>query len=201
MGFSAKASDYDFTIHDANGVVGVKDGVEHIIKKDDWDRENPHIEHRDSGCTECRFVQDKETIFIYLVSRDIKDKVTNKPLLVGKFTMTGWTGHYGFYLFRCESCSHVSVDRLHGYTDFGLMYLRCDFCQKILPIEVTNEREIYETEGVYIPKPTREERLQDLNNVIARVEQKGIKVIVASSENRHKPKIGFLKLLRKRFNF
>ena len=48
-------------------------------------------------CSDCTFVQDKETLFILLVSRDLKEKATNKPLFFGKFTMTGWVGHSGLF--------------------------------------------------------------------------------------------------------
>ena len=93
MALSAKASDYDYTIHDANGVAGVKDGKQYPISKEDWERENPHREHRDSVCTECNFVRDKETLLTFLVPREQKEQATSKPLFVGNFTMPGWTGH------------------------------------------------------------------------------------------------------------
>lgn len=46
MDLSAKASDYDYTVRDADGIVGVKDGVKYPISKEDWGRENPS--HRTS---------------------------------------------------------------------------------------------------------------------------------------------------------
>lgn len=135
-------------------------------------------EHKDSGCAECNFVQDKETLFIFLVPRELKEKATSKPLFFGKFTMTGWTGHCGFYLFRCKSCSHVSIDYPHGYTDYGLMFLSCDNCRAKLPLEVIEEKGIYERENAHIPKAAREERIKDLEDMMADVEKKGIKIIV-----------------------
>lgn len=129
-------------------------------------------------CNDCTFVQDKNTLFIFLVPRDLKDKAINKPLFFGKFTMTGWTGHSGFYLFRCDLCGQVSVDYPHGYVDFGLIFLRCDHCREIFPLEVTEERAVYERENIHIPKPTRKERVQDLNNMTIDSEGKGVRVIL-----------------------
>lgn len=95
--------------------------------------------------------------------------------------MSGWTGHSGFYLFRCESCGEVCIDYPHGYTDFGLMFLRCDHCRETLTLEVTEERSVYEREKVFIPKETRDERIRDLNEVLAGVEDKGVRVIIPES--------------------
>lgn len=152
-------------------------------------------------CSDCTFVQDKETLFIFLVPRDLKEKATNRPLFFGKFTMTGWIGHSGFYLFRCESCKQVSIDYPHGYTDHGLMFLRCDGCKENFPLEVIKERTIYERENVHIPKPTREERMQELEDMIAGIEAKGIRVIRLSSRDKDRPKIGYFQFLRGYFDF
>ena len=201
MALGAKASNYDYAIHDVNGVVGVKDNVKYPISKEDWKRENPHREHKDRGCTECTFVQDARTLLTFMVSREQKEKATSKPLFVGSFTMLGWTGHSGFYFFRCKKCESVSVDYPHGYTDFGLMFLCCVHCLEKLPFEVTEERAIYEREGVLIPKSTREERMMDFNEAMTSVvKDKDIMVVVASSKNENRPKVGFLKFLREYFD-
>lgn len=142
------------------------------------------MEHKDSGCTECNFVQDRETLFVFLVPRELKEEAIFKPMFFGKFNLPGWTGHNSFYLFRCKSCGHVSIDYPHGYTDYGLMFLSCDSCRATLPLEVSEEKDIYEREGGYIPKPTREERVQELNSAIAGVEEKGIRVIISGSNDR-----------------
>lgn len=154
--------------------------------------------HECSGCT---FVQDKETLFIFLVPRDLKEKATNKPLFFGKFTMMGWIGHSGFYLFRCELCNQVSIDYPHGYTDYGLIFLCCDYCKEKLPLEVTEELEIYKRENVHIPKLTREERERELEDMVADIEAKGIRVIRPSSGNKGRPKIGYFQFLRGYFDF
>jgi hypothetical protein len=153
----ASVNDFDYTILDQNGRRGVKGGKEFPISEAEWQRAHP--EHKNSGCKECSFVQDKETLLLWVISRETKEKATTKPFFVGKFTMPDWIGHSGFYLFKCQSCGHVSVDYPHGYTHCGLMFLRCDNCKKQFPLEVTEEKAIYEREHVYIPKPTIEKRV------------------------------------------
>jgi hypothetical protein len=169
--------DYDYTIIDTKGRRGVKDGKEFPITEEEWQKAHP--EHRTTGCTECTFVQDIESLFIYLVPRELKEKAVKKPLFLGKFTMIGWNGHSGFYLFKCKSCGQVYVDYPHGYTDFGLMFLRCEHCQAKISLEVTEEKALYERERVFIPKPTREERIRDLNEALARATKgRNVRVVV-----------------------
>ncbi len=151
MTFSAKANDCDYTIHDAQGVTVVKDGVKHIISKEDWDRENPHIEHRNSGCNECNFVQDKETLFTFIVPREAKQRATEEPKDCGVFTMTGWVGHSNFYLFRCAECDSVMVDYPHGYHG-QYWYLRCSDCGSSLDLSSSKFRSIYEDNNGFVPK-------------------------------------------------
>lgn len=152
-------------------------------------------------CSDCTFVRDKETLFIFLVPRDLKEKATNKPLFLGKFTMMGWVGHSGFYLFKCKSCGRVSTDYPHGYTDYGLLFLYCDSCKNKLPLEITEERAIYERENVHIPKPTKKERVRELNDMITGIEARGIRVVVPSSRDKDKPKIRYFQFLRGYFDF
>lgn len=129
-------------------------------------------------CSECSFVQDAETIRTFLVTRDDKKMATKKPRFIGKFTMSGWTGHSGFYLFKCEECGNVCVDYPHGYTSFGLMYLRCNYCKELLTLEVKEERPLYERENFHIPPEILEERRAELYETIAGIEEQGIRVIV-----------------------
>jgi len=180
MAFGESQGDYDYVISNAEGVIGVKGGQEYPIDEERW--HSWHKEHKDSGCTECSFVQDKETLFIYLVSRELKDKATKKPVFVGKFTMPGWVGHSGFYVFKCIKCGIVCVDFPHGYTDFGLLFLRCDHCQERFVLELTKEKAVYEKESVHIPKPTRKERIKDFSEMIAGIEDKGVRVIIPGLE-------------------
>jgi len=184
--------DYDFLITDSNGTRKVKNGIEYPITEDDLPKK-----HQDSGCTECIFVGDPETILAFKVNRQLRQTVGYKPIFVGKFTMPGWVGHSGFYLFKCKECNEVCVDYPHGYTDYGLIYLVCCFCGEKLPLEVTEERSIYERERVYIPKPTREERIQDLNDTVADMENKGVRVITSFSRVGKRSKMGFFRFLRK----
>ena len=109
-------------------------------------------------CSECTFIQDKEALFIFLVPKDLKERATYKPLFFNKFTMTGWVGHSGFYLFKCKSCDQVSIDYPHGYTSSGLVFLRCDYCQEKLPLKVSKERAIYERESLFIPADIKNEK-------------------------------------------
>ncbi len=102
-----------YYIFDSKGCRKVVDGKEYPITEEEYRRENPY--HKDVGCTECSFVQDKETLLTFLIPRELKAKATNMPLLVGKFTMPEWTGHNNFYIFRCKRCDCVSVDYPHGY--------------------------------------------------------------------------------------
>ena len=148
-------------------------------------------------CSDCTFVRDKDTLFIFLVPNNLKEQATSKPFFFGKFTMMGWTGHSRFYLFKCKSCGQVSIDSPHGYTDFGLMYLSCDHCRGILPLEVSEGKAIYEREGLPIPKPTKKERMSELNDATADVRARGVKVVVVEDGS----KIGYLQFFREYFNF
>lgn len=188
--------DYDYLITDSNGTRKVKDGIEYPATENDLPKK-----HQDSDCTECTFVGDQETILAFKVDRQLRQTVWYEPVFVGKFTMPGWVGHSGFYLFKCRECDEVCVDYSHGYTDFGLMYLACRYCGEGLPLEVTKERSIYEREGVHIPKPTREERIQDLNDVIADAESRGVRVIIDFSEDSQRSKVGYFQFLRDYFDF
>lgn len=194
------SGEFEYTVHDSRGIVGVKDGREYPISEEEWQKAHP--EHRNTECKECVFVQDEKTLLTFFVSREIKERATEEPVFVGKFTMPGWTGHSGFYLFRCKECEEVCVDYPHGYTDFGLMYLRCGRCEEACSLEVVEMKSIYERDGIHIPKPTREERMKELNEMVADTEKRtGIKVAVISSKDRERRGTGYFKFLRDYFDF
>ena len=139
--------------------------------------------HDAEKCGECIFVANKESIY---VSPTDKKGATYKPRFLGKFTMPGWVGHLGFYIFRCKNCENVSVDYTHngGYKDFDLICFRCDVCREKLPLELPEERGIYEREGAYIPPATKKERKQKFMKMIEIFEKKtGKKVIVIEEKN------------------
>ncbi len=136
--------DYDYIISDANGRRKVVGDKEFPITEEEYRRENPY--HKDSGCTECSFVQDKETLLLWVISREAKEKATPEPSSIGKFTMPGWTGHSSFYLFRCEYDGTVVVDYAHGYTTFGSCYLRCACGAKL----ILTKKEDYERDNIAV---------------------------------------------------
>lgn len=168
MDSSPNLDDFEYTVHGPNGIKGVKNGKEFPISEEDWRRTHPF--HKDSGCTECTYVQDKESLFVFLVSRELKKRVTTKPGFVGLFCMSGWVGHSGFYIFKCRYCGFTSVDYPHGYCDFGLMYLHCDSCKERLPLEVVEEEEIYRREKAPIPSARRKDRQAELQNALSQRE-------------------------------
>ena len=123
MDSSNNPVDYDYVVVDTQGIRKVKNGVERLVSQEDWDRECERRLHKNSGCTQCSFVTDIETFLLYTVSRDLKDNFTNRrrPHFLGFYTMPGWVGHSGFYLFMCNDCCAVRVDYPHGYDDVGCL--------------------------------------------------------------------------------
>lgn len=174
----AKGTHYDYTVHDRKGIIGVKDGVEYPISKEDWERENPRVDHKDTNCTECSFVSDADTLFMFNITREQKERASHNPEFVGKFTMPGWTGHSGFHLFKCQECGTVCVDYPHGYTDNGLLYLRCKDCRTNLVLRPKEERAIYVNEGVHIPKEDPKDRKKELQKIIEGASERGVRVII-----------------------
>ena len=159
--------DFEYTIHDTGGIVGVdKEGNKHPVSKEEWQKAYP--EHRNAGCTECTFVLDQESLFTFFVPRELKEKATEEPFFVGEFTMPKWTGHSGFYLFKCQNCESAVVDYPHGYHG-DLMYLRCSYCHA--SFDLTTQKEIYKQEGGYIPVSVR---LNSMNWRRARKMVKGL---------------------------
>ena len=157
---------YDYLITDANGTRKVINGVEYPGTEDDLPKK-----HQDSGCAECRFVQDRITLLLYVIPRELREGATERPRFIGKFHMPDWVGHSGFYLFKCKNCENVSVDYPHGYTGFGLIYLSCNMCDENLLLEAFEEKAIYEREGVPAPSITREEREKEFMEMAGKLEK------------------------------
>ena len=109
--------DHDYLIYDSNGVRKVKDGVESPATEDDLPKN-----HQDSGCTECAFVANSESIF---VSSSQKNQCKRGIIIkLGLFTKPKWVGHLIHYAFQCSNCGHISVDYGHGYR----LYITCNSC-------------------------------------------------------------------------
>ncbi len=102
-------------------------------------------------CPDCTFVADVETLFTFIVKRELKETATNKLEFIGKFTMTGWVGHSGFYIFKCFDCGDVCVDYPHGYRDNGCLYVRCDRCRYEIVFTPDRYKDVYEREKVVSP--------------------------------------------------
>lgn len=164
--------DFDYTIIDPKGIKGMKDGMEYPITEDEWQKAHP--EHKDTGCTECTFVQDQETLFTFFVARELKEKVGKRPVFVGKFTMPKWVGHSGFYVFRCKECNEVSVDYPHGYTNWELCYLWCQRhgcgLQLVLRPGADKDRSVYIREKIALP-PTLKEHAKNIAGALCDIEE------------------------------
>ncbi len=113
-------------------------------------------------CDGCTFVASREAIY---VDPEVVRNTTVKPSFVGFFTLPGWTGHLSFYVFKCPDCEMVSLDYPHGYTDFGLLYLKCNVCNRVLPLEVPQNEEIYRKEEMPLPLPTLRERKREIKKI------------------------------------
>lgn len=186
---SSPNQNHDYTIFDSKGIRMVKNGVEYPITEEEWRKLHP--QHKDIGCTSCKFVQDKETLLLYIIPREFRAKATEKPLFVGLFTMPGWTGHSAWYLFKCKDCGSVVVDYPHGYRG-SFLYLHCGSCSSELILD-GRYREIYEREGAPAPpsllewlkylwkhRPTRKdrERQKALLDTYEKIEQEhGVRVV------------------------
>ena len=102
-------------------------------------------------CSDCSFVSDSGTLLLFLVPREVRDKASKEPKFVGKFTMTDWAGHSGFYLFKCSNCDTVCVDYPHGYCENGCLFLCCDKCRFRFVFYPGKYRDVYERENVVEP--------------------------------------------------
>ncbi len=123
-------------------------------------------------CDECLVVESTRDILLYNTNRELKEKVTSNPELCGKFTQPGWSGHSCFYVFKCENCSTVCVDYPHGYTQFGLLFLRCSNCCGDLPLQVPRYNSIYIDADVVIPQAKLSDRIKEFQRVLV---ESGIK--------------------------
>lgn len=145
MGLTPDLKDFDHTIHDSRGIVGVKDGIEYPVSKEEWQKAHP--EHRNTDCKECTFALDAASILSFHVPKEVRDKANHEPKFIGKFTMPGWTGHSSFYLFMCEFSGTIVVDYPHGYTTMGSCYLNCVCGNRLL----LKKREDYERDSISVP--------------------------------------------------
>lgn len=140
---------YDYVGFDSRGITGFKDGKEFPISEEDWKKAHP--EHRNTECKECTFVLDASTILSFHIPKEVRDKANHEPKFVGKFTMSGCTGHSSFYLFKCIECGSVGVDYPHGYHG-PYWYLRCGECDYTIDLNSSKYRSIYEDNDGFVPK-------------------------------------------------
>lgn len=148
-----------------------KDGnkTEVEITEEEHRKRNP--EHRNSGCKQCIFTPSLKDLLLYTISLEQRQDATTKPHYIGRFHMPGWTGHSGFYLFKCKNCNAVGVDYPHGYTDGGKLYLRCSECRYKLVVHPKKDSSVYEREGMatdeYIEMENRKESLSNSQLILA----------------------------------
>lgn len=144
MNSAENQPDYDYIISDSNGHRKVKDGKEYPMTEEEWRRENP--EHKDTGCEECSFASNQETILTYFVDREQKAlQKIEKPIFIGKFTLPGWVGHSGFYFFSCQSCGKSSIDYIHANSRGPYFY--CQHCGDYFELNPVDHRDILVNEG------------------------------------------------------
>ncbi|OGN01906.1 MAG: hypothetical protein A3I26_02800 [Candidatus Yanofskybacteria bacterium RIFCSPLOWO2_02_FULL_43_10] len=146
-------------------------------------------------CSDCTFVADAGNLLTYFVPREKRDSAGNKPVFVGKFTMTDWAGHSGFYLFKCPDCGDVCVDYPHGYRDNGCLYIRCGRCRFEIILSPGKYKDIYRREQVVSPPTVLQElrglwkarkQIKDLRRTAGEIEDKhGVKVLVSGEDIRN----------------
>ena len=107
-------------------------------------------------CSGCSFVPDAGILLSFVVEREVRDRANQKPEFVGKFTMPDWTGHSGFYVFKCPDCDEVRIDHPHGYCENGCLYIRCDRCRFRIVFYPGKYRDVYKRENVVAPPTTWE---------------------------------------------
>lgn len=103
-------------------------------------------------CPDCTFVTDFDPPSFPNTVQKLVKKAGKKPKFCGLFTMPGWSGHNGFYVFRCQECRQLSIDYPHGYTGdglrSGLLYLRCGICDYQ---SLIYDKKIYAFQGISAP--------------------------------------------------
>ena len=116
-------------------------------------------------CDKCTFVASTEDI---VIPKEASSRINHAPFLVGIFSMPGWSGHSPFYVFTCY-CNFDSVDYPHGYTNYGLLYLKCQNpeCQKKLELCPNKNRAVYELVGGEIPPASKRKRLKNLERTMS----------------------------------
>ena len=146
-------------------------------------------------CSECSFVPDAGTLLAFVVSREVRDRTGQKPEFVGKFTMPGWTGHSGFYVFKCPECDDVRIDYPHGYCENGCLYIYCDKCRFRIVFYPGRYRDVYKREQVVAPPTVWEilkyhwknrkkfRKARRTNSDIEAVEAMGVRVVVPSDDD------------------
>ncbi|MBX4189926.1 hypothetical protein KW791_01335 [Candidatus Parcubacteria bacterium] len=153
------------------------------------------IYHKDCECKECAYVPNIDSIFqSYVTKAKIENSEKGNPIFCGKFCMDGWTGHSGFYLFKCKECNGKVIDYAHGYTYDGLFYLRCPDCQTKLVLDPVKHRFAYRNEEAVVPPPTKKQRLEELYQIIGAT-GKGAIVIPTKPIKQSKLKLFWLRTL------
>ncbi len=141
--------DFEYTFFREGNFFGVKDGKTYPVKKEEWDKAHP--KHADVGCMECSFVPDIETLLIFMVPREKRERAGRYPEFIGQFTMSDWAGHASFYLFKCLGCDKTRADYPHGYCDGEYLYFKCDECHYQLVLNSRRYKDIYEREKMASP--------------------------------------------------
>lgn len=182
MASNQGSSDYEYIVFEGGKIIVVNGDQRTEISKEDYDRAHP--KHRDAGCTVCEYVKDVDTLLTWNISRETKAEATEEPKFVGFYTMTDWTGHSGFYVFRCKNCHETRVDYPHGYTSAGCLYLKCDSCRQNLVLHPRKNADIYEREKVVAPHPEKSVREEELRKQVEQIEAKGVKVLISGLPSR-----------------
>lgn len=125
-------------------------------------------------CEKCLFVESTEQMMVYNVSLGKKERANSKPSFVGFFTMPDFYGHCAFYIFKCRQCDSLVLDYPHGYTNFGLLFLRCSVCKSTMPLSPRKYRIVYDREGGPVPKETAEERKVQLRESVNQFDRRVI---------------------------
>jgi hypothetical protein len=182
MDSAPSMKDFDYTVFDSSGIKGVKDGKEYPISKEEWDKAHP--EHKNIECAECSFVQDKETLLTFIISRELKEQAGSIPKFVGKFSMPGWVGHSSFYVFRCQECKSITVDYPHGYRG-DCMFVRCGDCSYEIVLNPRKFRAIYKRDNLHVPREItwkeKRKKLKLLKEQMIKVEDLGVVPLVRPS--------------------
>jgi len=114
----------DYTIHDIEGITGVKGDRKFPITEEQWRRMHP--EHKTTGCAKCRFAENYDGIVNLVSDKSRRRALRGKVVSIGLFTMPNWIGHINFYLFKCPDCKNITANYPPGDGDF----VRCTHCHR-----------------------------------------------------------------------